>query len=361
VTYRASVQLSRTFNVSYDEVSHIPTLVQAGCVYTLSSSIVVINQPPRYAVGILLIAPLGDLVRRRSLMLLLVFSSTLLTIGLSLTTSLAVFEALSFLVGVFSVVPQILIPLTADLVPPERRASALAIVFSGLDSGILYARVIGGTIAEYAPVRVVYFTAIGIQLAVLLVLWALVPDYPAKNPELSYFHILGSMAVFVATEPILFQAALILLLASACFSTFWVTLTFLLGGAPYFFSTYVLLTVFTTFQTHVLRSLGIGLFGLVGLVGIFIGPFTGRLIDRLVPWYATLVGVIGYIVFQVIQVGAGGISIAAVVITCIGIDLFLTMTQISLTTAVFEIELAARARLNAVLIMAIFVGQAIGE
>jgi predicted MFS family arabinose efflux permease len=172
-------------------------------------------------------------------MLLLLAITTLLTVGLAFTTNLAVFEALSFLVGIFSVVPQILVPLTADLVPPERRATALAIVFAGLDSGILYARVVGGVIAEYAPARVVYLAAIGIQLVVLLSLWALVPDYPAKNPELSYLHILGSMGTFVVTEPVLLQASLILLLAAACFSAFWVTLTFLLGGAPFFFSTCV--------------------------------------------------------------------------------------------------------------------------
>jgi predicted MFS family arabinose efflux permease len=171
-------------------------------------------------------------------MLLLVLLTTALSVGLSLTKNLAVFEVLSFLVGIFSVVPQILVPLTADLVPAERRASALAIVFAGLDSGILYARVIGGIIAEYAPARVVYFAAVGIQLIVFLGLWALVPDYPAKNPELNYFRIIWSMGKFVVTEPVLLQASLVLLLSAACFSAFWVPLTFLLGGAPYFFSTY---------------------------------------------------------------------------------------------------------------------------
>jgi hypothetical protein len=80
-----------------------------------------------------------------------------------------------------------------------------------------------------------------------------------------------------------------------------------------------------------------------------------------VPWHATLVGIIGYMVFQAIQVGAGGLHIAAVVIACVGLDLFFTMTHISLTTSVFAIDPAARARLNSILIAAIFVGQAFGE
>jgi predicted MFS family arabinose efflux permease len=170
-------------------------------------------------------------------MLLLVFSSASLTIGLCLTKSLVAFQILSFFVGALSVVPQILIPLTADLVPAERRASAIAIVFAGLDSGILYARVIGGIIGYYAPVRTVYYAAVGVQVAVLVALYLLVPDYPAKNPDLTYFSILKTMGQFALTEPVLLQASLILLLSAACFSAFWVTLTFLLGGPPYFFPT----------------------------------------------------------------------------------------------------------------------------
>jgi hypothetical protein len=80
-----------------------------------------------------------------------------------------------------------------------------------------------------------------------------------------------------------------------------------------------------------------------------------------VPWNATLVGIIGYMVFQAVQVGAGGLHIVVVVIACVGLDLFFTMTHISLTTSVFGIDPAARARLNSVLIAAIFVGQAFGE
>jgi predicted MFS family arabinose efflux permease len=218
----APVQLSKSFGVDYNRVSNIPTLVQAG-----------------YATGLLLISPLGDLVRRRPLMLLLILMTTALSIGLSITKSLAVFEALSFLVGVVSVVPQILIPLAADLAPPERRASAISLVLAGLLCGILYARVIGGVIAEFTSWRVVYYVAIGIQAVVLVGMWAILPDYPAKNPDLSYFTILFTMVKYAVTEPTLIQASLISIGSAACFSSYWVTLTFLLGGEPYNYSTYV--------------------------------------------------------------------------------------------------------------------------
>jgi hypothetical protein len=66
------------------------------------------------------------------------------------------------------------------------------------------------------------------------------------------------------------------------------------------------------------------------------GPFVGRVIDRLIPWYASLCGVLMLLVFQAIQTGAGGINVGAVIIAAFGLDIFRQMLQVSLTTAVFR-------------------------
>ena len=163
--------------------------------------------------------------------------STSFTIGLAVTKNLYVFEALSFLVGMASITHQILLPLAADLAPEKRRASAISVVLSGLLFGVLIARVIGGVIAEFSSWRVVYYFSLGVQTVVLVGSYFMIPDYPSKNKDLTYWHILWTMAKFAVTEPILIQAYLINFASSACFSNFWVTLTFLLGGPPYHYST----------------------------------------------------------------------------------------------------------------------------
>jgi predicted MFS family arabinose efflux permease len=191
----------------------------------------------RYAVGLLLISPLGDLVRRRQLLLLLGCLIGAFTLGLALAPSKKVFGGLSFVMGVFTVVPQIMIPLAADLAPPERRASAISIVLSGLLLGILFARVLAGIIAEFASWRIIYWMSCGLQFGNVLAMWLFVPDYPAKNTGLSYFGILYTMARYAVTEPTLIQCCLIGFLSSAVFVNFWVNLTFLLDGPPYNYST----------------------------------------------------------------------------------------------------------------------------
>lgn len=155
-------------------------------------------------------------------MLLLISLSSTLTIGLSITKSLQAFEALSFLVGCVSVVPQILLPLAADLAPPERRASAMSIVLAGLVLGILIARVLAGVIANFTTWRVVFYMATGVQYFALVLAYWIIPDCPAKTQDLTYFNILTSMAKYAFTEPKVIQASIVNMGSSACFSGFWV-------------------------------------------------------------------------------------------------------------------------------------------
>jgi predicted MFS family arabinose efflux permease len=176
-------------------------------------------------------------MRRRQLILFIVALSTTLTIGLAVTRSLVVFETLSYLVGIVTVTPQILLPLAADLAPEKKRAAAISVVFSGLLFGILIARTLAGIIAEFTSWRVVYYFAVGVQALVFVGSYFILPDYPSKNKDLTYWKILWTMVKFSVTEPILIQASLINLASSACFSNFWVTLTFLLDGPPYHYST----------------------------------------------------------------------------------------------------------------------------
>uniref|UniRef100_A0A0W0FEA9 Putative MFS superfamily n=1 Tax=Moniliophthora roreri TaxID=221103 RepID=A0A0W0FEA9_MONRR len=352
------IELSESFDVSYSKIS------EYGDVSFLENmTLMILYKASRYAVGLLFLSPLGDLVRRRQLILALVILSTALTIGLAVTNSIEVFIALSFLVGVVTVTPQILLPLAADLAPAEKRASAISVVFAGLLLGILMARVIAGIIGQYVTWRVVYYLSIGLQAIVLIESYLLLPDYPAKNFNLTYFDILWSMAKYCVTEPILIQACLVNIASSALFNSFWVTLTFLLGGEPYHYSTWVL----PTFSTHLgfslfmsRFSLIIGLFGLIGICGVAMGPLIGRIIDKLIPWYASIISSMGIILFMTVQVIGGGLHISAVIITTVGLDLFRQTVQTSLSTNFFSIAPEARARLNAVNVLAIFVGQVMG-
>lgn len=80
--------LSRDFHVSQERASIIPTVAQAG-----------------YAVGLLFLCPLGDLVKRRPFVLLLAWFTATVSLGLCLTSSFGAFVALTFISSVTTVTP----------------------------------------------------------------------------------------------------------------------------------------------------------------------------------------------------------------------------------------------------------------
>ncbi|KAF8133309.1 major facilitator superfamily domain-containing protein [Boletus edulis] len=248
-----------------------------------------------YCIGLFFISPLGDLLRRRQLILALVFITTCLSVGLALSKSLLVFRTFAFLIGVFNVTPQILVPFAADLASPGQHGAAVSTLQAGIMVGILLARVFAGVVAYFFSWRLVYYISIGIQVLVLCGTYLLIPDQPCRNPNLTYYEIFYTMAKYLV-EPRLMQVMLVNVASIACWSSFWVTLTFLLGSPPYQYST-----------------LYIGLFGLIGVVGVLGGPLFGRFIDRFGPWLSLLVATCCLLALQGIETAAAGINIAVVV------------------------------------------------
>lgn len=90
-------KMAMTLNVSYERVSIVPTLMQAG-----------------YATGLLFLNPLGDLFRRRTLVLFLILATTICWVALCVTVNFHVFAAFSFVVGVGTVTPQLMLPLVGE-------------------------------------------------------------------------------------------------------------------------------------------------------------------------------------------------------------------------------------------------------
>jgi hypothetical protein len=87
--------------------------------------------------------------------------------------------------------------------------------------------------------------------------------------------------------------------------------------------------------------------------GVATAPIVGRMVDRVVPWFATVIAILGSLAFYSIQLGAAGVNVAAVVVVTFGIDVFKQTQQVSLTTGVFGLDPAARSRMNASMIISV--------
>ncbi|WPG99358.1 Hypothetical protein R9X50_00217200 [Acrodontium crateriforme] len=319
--------LAHDFDVPYVKVAQIPTLAQAG-----------------YAVGLLFLCPLGDLLRRRPFVLWLVLFTSTVSIGLAVTKSIEVFSAIQFLTGVTTVTPQLMLPLVGDLAPAHRRASAMSIVVSGLMLGILIARLLSGIMAQYTSWRNIYWLSVACQYAIFILLWIFMPDYPSVNPGMSYPKILWSIVVMCFKHPIIIQSCLIAFFGSAVFTNFWTTLTFLLSGDPYNYT-----------------PVTIGLFALIGIVSMICGPLWARHItDRFVPLFSVLLGLIWMLTGIALGTYTGTFTVAGPILQAALMDFGMQTSQIANRAALMVVEPKGRNRVNTAFMVFTFAGQLVG-
>lgn len=306
----------------------MPTVMQAG-----------------YAAGLLFICPLGDVFRRRAFVLVLVFFTATMWLGLCITKSFPVFVSLSFITAVTTVTPQLMLPLVGDLAPPNKRAMSLSIVVSGLLLGMLIARVLSGIITEYTSWRNIYWLSFALQYFICGLLWLFMPDYPVTNPGgLNYFKMLWSIVTMLTQEPVLVQACLVGLCTASIFTSFWTTLTFLLASPPYEYSPLV-----------------IGCFAFIGIGAMTLGPFYSKaIIDRFVPLFSVILGELMCLTGIIIGTYTGTFTVAGPIIEAFAIDIGLQTSQIANRSAIYSIAPKARNRVNTAYMVSTFCGQLIG-
>ena len=101
-----------------------------------------------YALGLIFLVPLGDMVDRRKLIIgqTLLSTGALVIVGTSATAT--VFLGGMIAVGLLAVVVQSLVALTATLASPHERGQSVGLVTAGVITGILGARFISGALAD---------------------------------------------------------------------------------------------------------------------------------------------------------------------------------------------------------------------
>ena len=320
--------ISKQFNVGIGSVGMVPMLTQAG-----------------YALGILLLAPLGDRHDRRTIILIkgLMLVAALLLCGFS--GGINALLIASFVTGLTATVAQDIVPASAALAPERSRGKTVGTVMTGLLVGILLSRVVSGVVAEYLGWRTMYMVAAVAVLLISLALWRVLPRFK-PGTSVSYPRLLLSLAHLWQHHQTLRRAALAQGLLSVGFSAFWSMLALMLSERFHFDSAVA------------------GAFGLAGAAGALAAPLAGSVADRIGParvtqYGATLVMVSFALMFllPLLPVPA---QIGLIIISTIGFDLGVQATLVAHQTLVYSLAPEARSRLNALMFTVVFIGMAAG-
>jgi len=315
--------MARTFHVGSGKAGQVGGLTQLG-----------------YATGMLFIAPLADMMRRKKLILMCLALATFALVFVGMSPGINLLIIASYFVGIFSLIPQLLVPMTAHLAKPEERGSKIGFVMSGLLLGILLSRTISGFVGAHFGWRAMFYIAAGIMVVIWLLLFFLLPEV---EPEYNgtYKALMRSMVTLVKEEPALRVASIRGALCFACFSAFWVTLTFLLR------------------ENFNKGSDIAGLFGLVGAAGALAAGFMGKLSDKMDAYKLSLLTLL-LIVVSFIGFIFSAHSIWGLVVWVIVLDMGVQATHISNQSLIFALRPEARNRINTIYMVTYFIGGGIG-
>ncbi|WP_303312566.1 MFS transporter [Hymenobacter sp. BT730] len=318
-------EIGKTFGLSDSRVSLVATITQVG-----------------YTLGLLFVVPLGDKRERKSLILALLLCAAVCLAGAAFAPTFALLVAASLLIGIFSSVPQLLVPMAASLASNEERGRVVGKVMSGLLIGILVSRTISGYVGAHFGWRTMFWVGAGVMVVLTGILARMLPrNQPTFTG--SYASLLSSLGTLTRDLPTLRRSALVGLCMFAGFSAFWTTLVFFLESSTYNYHSDVA-----------------GLFGLIGASGALASPLAGRSADRKGADFALNIGILLSLGSFVLLL-FGGYYLLGLILAVVILDVGQQMTHISNQSRIFSLLPEARSRLNTVYMTAAFIGASLGS
>jgi len=304
--------------------------------------IVVTATQAGYALGLLLIVPLGDRVNRKRLVLVQALLSAIALAAVGASQAWLALLGAMIVVGLMAVVVQVLVAYTAVLATPSQRGQAVGTVTSGIVMGILLARFTSGLIADLASWRAVYFVSSGLMLTLAIVLWKCVPDTPSAQSRSPYLSLIRSLFQLLLTEPVLRVRGLLALLIFAAFSVLWTAMVLPLSAPPLSLS-----------------HTAIGLFGLAGVAGALAARRAGRWADQGLGQRVTGVA-LGVLMLSWLPISFAQTSLLALVCGVILLDFAVQAVHVTNQSLIFAARPDAQSRMVGAYMCFYSIGSALG-
>jgi predicted MFS family arabinose efflux permease len=316
--------IGRSLHLSTGVAGLLVTLAQAG-----------------YALGLLLLLPLADMVERRRLVVVLSVATAggLVVLGTAVSGTVAL--AAAGAVGTVTVLAQVLVPFAASLAGDHERGRVVGTVMSGLLVGILLARTVAGALAALGTWRVVYVVAAGTMVVQAVVLRFRLPT-GRQHTDLRYRSAIASTLGLLVHEPLIRLRATFGMFSFATFSVLWTTMAYMLA-ARYHFGPAI-----------------IGLFGLAGAAGALTATVAGRRSDQRHTRSSTVVAT-SLLVLSWLALWAGARDLVAFVVGVVVLDIGAQGLHITNQGAIYRIRPEARSRVTSIYMVCYFIGGAAGS
>lgn len=293
-----------------------------------------------YALGLLFIVPMGDVVNKTKFIPLLM---ALCAVGLfisAFSVNLPMLWVGTVMAGLFSVAAQVLIPLATMTVQPEKTGEVVGFLMSGLLVGILLSTSLAGLFSNLFHWKVIYVVS---GVLMLLLAFALKSRLPyVMKMKLNYGQVFISMGKLLKQEKRLVLRALTGGFAFAAVSILYSTIALLLSSA------------------YQLPDLLIGMVTLVGIFGALSTQYIGKYADQgftnQLTWIGCALFILSWIFFYF-----GQTYLFSYILGFALIQLALALVHTSNQSIIFRLRPDAKSRINAIYMTAYFTGGACGS
>lgn len=308
------------------------------------AGLVAVGTQVGYALGILFLTPLVDIVHPAKLIRWLTALTSASLVLAAFAPNVLALAVASLALAVTTVVPQVLISIAPSMAAPERRGRMVAAMMTGVICGILLSRMAAGLVSQAAGTwRAAYIVAACLTGALFFLLPRFLTTHGPRSERIGYASLISSLPGLLS-QPRLRVSISINFFAFAAFSAIWASLAFHLRDPPFS-----------------LEPAAIGLFGLWGAPGALLAPVIGRLADRWGPGRINLVSLGAAAVALAIALTLGSTSTLALVVALNFLDFGQQSGQIANQTRIFGIDPRMRGRLNTLYMTASFGGGALGS
>lgn len=293
-----------------------------------------------YAIGLLFIVPMGDILNKTKFIPLLMFCASIGLFICAFSVNLPMLWMGTIITGLFSVAAQILIPFATMAVKPERTGEVVGLLMSGLLVGILLSTSLAGLLSNLFHWKLIYIVSGILMLMVAVVLSKRLPFIASS--KMSYLSIFRSMGVLLVEERRLVYRSLIGAFAFATMSILFSTIAILMT---------------TSFQ---LPDVMVGFIALAGVFGALstkkIGQIADRGYSRVITWAGILILSCAWIFLYM-----GASYLWSYILGFAMMNLGLATIHSSNQNIIFRLRPDAKSRINSIYMTSYFIGGACGS
>lgn len=294
-----------------------------------------------YALGLLFIVPMGDIVNKTKFIPLLMVMTAIGLFLCAFAVNLPMLWLGTIITGLFSVAAQVLIPLATMAVKPEKTGEVVGFLMSGLLVGLLLSTSLAGLMSNLFNWKLIYMLSAILMLMLAFLLKTKLPHITIL--KMSYTQIFKSMAILLKQEPRLGFRSLIGGFVFAAMSTLFSTIAILLTSSPFHLSDVL-----------------VGVVTLAGVFGALSTTKIGKIADQGHTQSLTWIGLLTLIVSWFFLY-FGGQSLLSYMIGYGIISLGLTIVHTSNQNIIFRLRPDAKSRINSIYMTSYFIGGACGS